>query len=77
MEIDYRTMMQVMRNRAGLTQAQAARQSDIKKQKLISVELGKAKLTPNEAIRLAYTYSCEVTDIVYEDQKKDFYVGKR
>ena len=75
MEIEYGVMLQLMRNRAGLTQAQAASQSRINKQKLVSIELGEAKLTPSEAIRLAYTYSCEVTDIVYEDQKKDFYVG--
>lgn len=75
MEIEYGVMLQLMRNRAGLTQAQAARESRINKQKLVSIELGEAKLTPSEAIRLACTYNCEIADIIYEDQKKDFYVG--
>lgn len=63
MEVEYGVSLQLLRNRSGLTQEQAAKQSRIPLQNLRKAELSEYSLTLKEAERLSKVYWCDESDL--------------
>lgn len=67
MDVQYGVRLQLLRNRMGFTQAEAAKKSKIKLSKLVDLELGKGNLSADQAYRLAYTYYCDIDDVTRDN----------
>lgn len=64
MEIEYGVSLQLLRNRSGLSQLQAAKKSRIPLDTLRKAELGQYELNMGEACRLADVYWCDKSELI-------------
>jgi Zn-dependent peptidase ImmA (M78 family)/DNA-binding XRE family transcriptional regulator len=56
--------LQAARKQAGLTQEDAAKSIDVARTTLVAIEKGERKLKPDELIRLARAYACDVSSLL-------------